>query len=164
MAERIERPNILRLLIGALVGAFVFVGIPETARWINGGAFAQSQTTPNPAPGSQGQSGGTTCTNINGDNKCGNTFNFGPQKLAFSEDIANLLITKYLTDHKRVRVEGVGSLEDIGIAQQYANYFASHGYDVEFSSAGMVIPPPSKKITIGSSKDAYSVEIAPSLP
>jgi hypothetical protein len=66
----------------ACVGCVFVVAITETARWSHGGAFAQSQTVQNSAPGPQGQTGGTTCTNFNGNNDCGNTTNnFGPPRV-----------------------------------------------------------------------------------
>ena len=42
-----------KYIIGALIGAVVFVAGPEIARWVHGGAFAQSQAQP--APGNSGQ-------------------------------------------------------------------------------------------------------------
>jgi hypothetical protein len=63
-----------RYIIGAAVGVLVFVGLPETARWLNGGAFAQGDVsgsasviaqnsigsiTNNQGIVTQGQSGGT---------------------------------------------------------------------------------------------------------
>lgn len=35
---------IQKRIVGAIIGVCVFVGAPEVARWVNGGAFAQTQS------------------------------------------------------------------------------------------------------------------------
>ena len=73
----------IRYAVGFVIGIIVFIGIPEAARWMNGGAFAQgtpSAVMPLPAPnktegGNCNLPGGTN----NGSVNCGNTTNnFNP--------------------------------------------------------------------------------------
>src|SRR4029077_13848739 len=61
-----------RYIGGALIGGLVFIGVPETARWLNGGAFAQSPTIPNPPPQINGNCNFPGGTN-NGSIVCNNT-------------------------------------------------------------------------------------------
>ena len=62
-----------KYIVGALIGAVLFVDGPELARWAHGGAFAQSQTQP--APNNSGP-----CSNFGANSgvmNCG-TINLGP--------------------------------------------------------------------------------------
>jgi hypothetical protein len=141
-------------LLGALTGALVLISVGE---WVRpSGANAQSQPT---VPG---------CSNMVGGNMTGNqsnncVFNIGPQKLVFSEDFAKAIADK-MPDHKKLNIIGVGSIDDIQVAAQYAEYFKNTGYDVTFSSTGMIVPPPPRKVSIYPTADGYNITIAPSLP
>jgi hypothetical protein len=65
-----EISSTTRCIIGFIVGLIVFVAIPETARRINGGAFAQSSASP---PSVQQNNQGAPNLNVPGSN---NQFNF----------------------------------------------------------------------------------------
>ena len=71
----------MKYFIGALIGAAVFVIVPETARWVHGGAFAQVPSSAPPGPPSvncQNNIGGDNSAPLN--NNCGNTY-YGPPRV-----------------------------------------------------------------------------------
>jgi hypothetical protein len=86
---------------GLAIGALVFVGIPEGARWLNGGAFAQA-TPPVQPPTVNGN-----CNNFGNNNFNCNTLNMGPAPRTVSESQINTI---------RSKLDGKNLIFDIAIS------------------------------------------------
>ena len=82
------------------------------------------------------QSDGTNVLNI-----------IGPQRLLFDATIGDQLASK-LPIGKSIEILAVGSRTDWNIADQYAQYLKTKGFDVSFSRSSETVPPPDHKITI----------------
>ncbi len=82
------------------------------------------------------QSGGTNILNI-----------VGPQRLLFDATIADQLARKLPTG-KSIEIMAVGSRTDWNIADQYAQYLKTKGFEVSLSRSSETVPPPDHKITI----------------
>jgi hypothetical protein len=140
---------------GFLIGLIFFVAVPEGARWLNGGAFAQypappSVTNNGPSINTWNQSGGT------------NTINIGPTKLTFDKPIAEELVSK-IPAGKPILLRGIGSDRDQAVVNQYQQFLEEHGFQITRHLIGMVAPPPDHKITLGDPNAAQMViVIAPS--
>ena len=116
---------------------------------------------------SQPPNGGTNCI-VNGNNNFNgrdgincNTFNIGPQRLTFTEDIARQLIGK-MPSKKPITLMSTGSNADQQVAGQYQAFLESNGYTVHRTSIGMMVPPPDHKITFSETPQEYQIVIAPS--
>ena len=82
------------------------------------------------------QSGGTNVLNI-----------IGPQRLLFDATIGDQLANK-LPAGKSIEILAVGSRPDWKIADQYAQYLKTKGFDVSFSRTSETVPPLDHKMTI----------------
>ncbi len=82
------------------------------------------------------QSGGTNILNI-----------VGPQRLLFDATIADQLARKLPTG-KSIEIMAVGSRTDWNIADQYAQYLKTKGFEVSLSRSSETVPPPDHTITI----------------
>jgi hypothetical protein len=154
----IQRP--LLGVIGAVVGAIVFVGIGELIHPSAAQAPPQSTTTQAPppvvnqAPGSAfsyGQQGGITA----------GTINVAPGRLAFSEQLGNELVTK-MPQKKTVNIRSVGGNSDQSVANEIQTFLQQRGYTVNRTVIGMLSPPPDRPITLMEGPDSYTLTIAPS--
>jgi hypothetical protein len=82
------------------------------------------------------QNGGTNTLNI-----------IGPQRLLFDATIGDQLASK-LSTGKSIEILAVGSRTDWNIADQYAQYLKTKGFDVSFTRSSETVPPLDRKITI----------------
>ena len=82
------------------------------------------------------RSGGTNVLNI-----------IGPQRLLFDVTIGDQLASK-LPIGKSIEILAVGSRTDWNIADQYAQYLKTKGFDVSFSRTSETVPPIDHKMTI----------------
>lgn len=87
----------------------------------------------------------------------------GPQRLDFDAEIGDQLASK-LPVQKSIEIMAVGSRADWNIADQYAEYLKTKGFDVSFLRSSEVVPPPDHKIIIRDdpSMSPIVVIIAPS--
>jgi hypothetical protein len=87
----------------------------------------------------------------------------GPQRLDFDAEIGDQLANK-LPAKKSIEIMAVGSRTDWNIADQYAEYLKSKGFDISFLRSSEIVPPPDHKIIIRDDPTASPiiVIIAPS--
>ncbi len=71
----------------------------------------------------------------------------GPQRLLFDSTIGDQLASK-LRIGKSIEIMAVGSRTDWNIADQYAQYLKTKGFEVSFSRSSQTVPPLDHKITI----------------
>lgn len=149
----------VRVVIGLLVGSFVFVVAPETIRRLSateGGAPVtkkdDGKTVINQNVTSHNQSGGITA----------HTVNVGPQRLTFDSAIAAELL-RHMPKGKPVLAESAGSSADHAVAAQYLKFLEANGFTIKnWNRSGMILPPPAKKIVIQVLPDQTVLIIAPS--
>jgi hypothetical protein len=91
----------------------------------------------NDANDTKNQNGGTNTLNI-----------IGPQRLLFDATIGDQLASN-LSTGKSIEILAVGSRTDWNIADQYAQYLKTKGFDVSFTRSSETVPPLDRKITIG---------------
>ena len=131
--------NRLVRIIGLAVMPFAFAGLILSLSH-HGSAPGQGPNT-NDAPSintnnANDQSGGPNVLNI-----------IGPQRLVFDATIADQLASKLPTGNS-IEIMAVGSRTDWNIADQYAQYLKTKGFDVLFSRSSETVPPPDHKITV----------------
>jgi hypothetical protein len=71
----------------------------------------------------------------------------GLQRLLFDATLGDRLASKLPTG-KSIQIMAVGSRIDWNIADQYAQYLKTKGFDVSFSRTSETVPTPDRKITI----------------
>jgi hypothetical protein len=126
-------------IIGLAVMPFAFAGLilslnhhgvaPGQGTIINNAPSISTNNTNN-------QSNGTNVLNL-----------IGPQRLLFDATIGAQLASKLPTG-KSIEIMAVGSRTDWNIADQYAQYLKTKGFDVSFSRSSETVPPLDHKITI----------------
>jgi hypothetical protein len=142
---------------GAALGFLIFIGVPESARWVHGGAFAQS---PQPFPGGNNNTGIITNNQSGGANTViqgtmqrhlGN--NEKEQLLARLNKTRNISVTVVLND-----------AEANNLATEIANFLKNAGYTVNGPNGAMMwtsanTSPKGVNINLNEDKPQNPVEI-----
>lgn len=130
-----------KYLAGVIIGALVFVVVPESVRWLNGAAFAQGQSP---------YLGGPIINNapsINTFNQSGgnNTINVGPTSRRLSDARANTLKSQMLNEFPRGAKIAVVSLagdpEAFQFAQDIVDFLKDHNFQVDGVAQGFFNRP-----------------------
>jgi hypothetical protein len=138
-----------KYIAGAIVGGLVFVIVPETARWIHGGAFGQTASTPLPAVNGN--------CNVFGNNNINcNTFNLAPAPFELTPQLANDMLAKMPDKKKKVIFNVSGpSQETFQFGNHAIGFFRSNGYDVNGYYTAYLEPKPSPGISLDETPDSY---------
>ena len=124
-----DLPLLGRLFASTVAGVCLFGSIASIAA-IRSPAAAQ------PPPSINGN-----CNNFGNHNTNCNTFNFGPQKLQFTDALGAVLLAK-LPKENGIDILAVGSPSDWNVGQQIYDFLKSNGYQVSIQRAGVLAPPP----------------------
>jgi hypothetical protein len=148
-------------IIGIAVMPFAFAGLilslshhgnPQRQGPIENNAPSINTNNAKNTNSTNNQSGGTNILNI-----------IGPERLLFDATIGAQLASE-LSTGKSVEILAVGSRTDWNIANQYAQYLKTKGFDVSFTRSSETVPPLDRKITIRDDPTTSSIVviIAPS--
>jgi hypothetical protein len=119
-------------LRGAAMAVYV-AGVTPYLIWVAWPAHAQTPPSIN-----------GNCNNIGSNNFNCNTLNVVPQKLRFTDAVGEQLLSTI--PKGLVNVQAVGSLSDQNVGFQIANFLKSHGYFVQISRIGQMMPPPDRPL------------------
>jgi hypothetical protein len=102
------------------------------------------------------------CNNFGSNNTNCNTFNFGAQKLVFTDEVGRELVAAIENKNKKVfvRLNGVSEY-DRNIKQQVMEFLSRNGILVEPASDGTWYPPKEKRLWIDEFADHYIVTVTP---
>lgn len=152
-----DADNWVRVVVGLLVGAFVFIAAPATIRRMapaKGGDMKRTnkgQTIIDQSVTSHGQTGGITA----------HTINVGPTKLRFDSSIGEQIIHR-LPAGKPIKLHSVGPPGDQVVANEYQAFLQSRGFKVTRNVSMSMVPAPEHKISIGDDGTHVTLTIVPS--
>jgi hypothetical protein len=118
-----------KYLAGAAIGALVFIGLPESARWLHGGAFAQAQSQQIPS----GPTMNGNCNNVGNNNTNCNTFVTKPPPRSIDEAFRGLIRTNFPDKSKEIApmvLVGDDEPERTNLCVEIESFLKSEGYKV----------------------------------
>ena len=143
--------NVRNSLVGALGGAIGVTGAIWLAHAISDWR-ANADQLPITAPADRiaqemPQGSGNFSINQQGGTVNQTYINQNQPKLTFTDAIAHELLSKIPND-KPIRVRAVGSVSDLQVGIQIANFLKKNGYKVELDTIGILAPPPEHALEI----------------